>query len=405
MAKDKKKMQPAAPPEIAKLDAAILPTMATAPEAARQAAQTDLFASTPVYARPFYLQPTGQYFKNIGKLLSWGSKIEDKEALLTSKERTALLSHGADIAINSGKNSYEITFKKGEEETVIVVPDVKKLAGNNKAAIMIFDIIMGELSKGVLYNAMLQAHTIEFPLTMLVEYGIYSRIDNAVRGWSKATDILLNMPVKVITKRGKNNIISSEEKAHIFDMFKYAANNCYVLMNSAVNWKALVSGYAYMPTWTFKLSSNGYWLARNVYHLARVKKADFSVDVKNVQEWLNLPDENKTAKNQIKLIKQPIEDAVNEFNMLATAENDQQLALTLLVEVPSDIKRHTVKQWLNNTKLEVKVSGQLAEILADISSKQQDIIARRLAILEQKQKKPMEQKTNENTPKMAGAGT
>lgn len=212
----------------------------------------------------------------------------------------------------------------------------------------------------------------------MVEAGLYTSKHIAKDNFELNLDKLTS--IKITGERyGKER--PGGDRIGLFDA-KEEEGGYSLILNDLIDWNAIAKFYTIMPKWIFKLSSTAFQMAFYIFYLARqnAKKISethsFTISLRALKGQLNLPDETETRETK-KLIKQPIEKAIEEINDEAKTK-DFRISLT-----PKFKGNESIKYYLDTGKLKVKITGSYFSTFKKIDMKAK----RKIETSEKKQSK------------------
>lgn len=229
---------------------------------------------------------------------------------------------------------------------------------------------------------------IEFPLTDLVDLGMYSNTDNARKGFHKAENELTKIRLKASVKVGKEKSNITEKGISVmFTNAFLSRGTCLISLNHFIKWHNFaLQTYALIPKTYWSLTANSQDLFYNIFSRARQetkghkdKEISFNIGFRYIQEIMNLPEE-KATKNPKRDIIEPILKAIEECQTREDAQKEN-----FILESFYD-RNGNIKKFLEGY-LKVTLKSFYAEKIIDISNKREQFIkqdkARKERITEQ----------------------
>ena len=314
----------------------------------------------------FYNMPTSGGSDLVMKALRAGGNVA---ALPEASKR---VSNSQQIEVRESGQKRQIISKGNNTETIIEIGDIEKLLGSNKAAKKMFPYLLIKMNEQSFdyKSGNLHHDEVGFSLQELVDIGFYKSIRTARRGFLDAMDVITNLKLKAVVKKGKKSFTTAPADAEgegILVMFTGAAvanNYCKVMLNYKVNWQPLFQYFTILPKFAFQLGNRPFDLLYTIFYLARQnskqikEKGYFTIGFRTIQQRLELPSEIDNKDPQ-KTIRQPIEEAVAAIEQQLAAEllcGEPELAI---VSVYDD--RANIRDYLENGYLRIELKGSYAE--------------------------------------------
>ena len=189
----------------------------------------------------------------------------------------------------------------------------------------------------------------------MVEAGLYNTKniarDNFARNYEKLMH--LHYSGKATKKKQAKDYIA------LFTGGIKEKNGYSLILNQLIDWNAIAPFYAVIPSWIFKLSNIAFQTALYIFYLARqnsqeiAEKGSFDISLRALKGQLALPDENGITDPK-KLIKTPIEEAIQEINAEAKTP-DFKVKMT-----PKFKGNERITEYLDKGKLHITISGEYA---------------------------------------------
>ena len=267
-------------------------------------------------------------------------------------------------------------ISRGRGYVNIKLPDslVKNLTGYSVATKKVFAFILEKVNEQAFNNGVLTQNYIDFSTQEVIERGIYSTYQSAVRGLKAATNALTDIKLEGEMTFGKNNTVRFSSNYMLVVLFPTAENKrgqWYVKLNDDVNWNFILQAFSILPNYYYSLPNRASELLYLIFALARqhtediAKRGHFSVSFRAIQQALHLPDEDKTTHPK-QDIKDAINEAINEIEKTHRENfgNDEDM-LFLSAEYDDT---WPITQFLNEGYLHVSLSGIFAQPFVDIEN-------------------------------------
>lgn len=284
----------------------------------------------------------------------------------------AIYDKGGRVTTSGKRNS--IFLKGPASDITIEIPDVDKLAKNNKGAKKILIYLLekiGEqaLSEGVMYN-----NKIIFNVQELVDKGIYKTFQSAVKGFQDSMDPLGTFQIKGEVRKGKKSTATQKVTATMFPTMNYDRGKCFISLNQDLNWDFAIPFSMLLPQYYYSLNQKAADLTYLISYLARQRAEEiketgcFKIKLRTVQARLNLPDET-TAKQPRRDILEVIDKAMEEIE---GASKSRDFTITMEAKVGNkDITQCSTAEILDNGYLRVELKGDYAQDFIAIAEKGQ----------------------------------
>lgn len=332
------------------------------------------FASlgAPREGKSFYNVPDSTASNAVMEVLGAGEKIADLPA------RKKQISRSSSVEVLESGNKRQLTVTTEKSQVTIELADIDKITGSNKAAKKLFILSLIKANEQAIFDGELGRDYISFPLQELVDNGFYSRIQSARKGFKDGMDALTSLKVKGRIQKSKRITSSIEALEVLFTGANIKNGQCTVYMNPRISWSFIAQYFTILPKYYFALSNRSSDLLYYIFFLARqnVKEIEtrgyFTISFKAIHAKLLLPSPVGNTRPQ-QTIKDPIEDAIAEIeNNHAAYYGDQELEL-----LPVYDDGASVKEFLDNGYLEVRLKGSFAENFIAISRETEKKIAER----------------------------
>lgn len=342
--------------------------------------------------------PSSPGINNIMQILTSKNTNELKKGAKKARSNTKIKTGTRNNADNTPIKHYD--FDTDNSNVTIEWKSI--VEGTNKGVRKMLIFSMIEVMKQAYHQekngqGCLSAETISFPLAKLVEYGMYSNLQNARRGFTAALDVLMNISFTATMKsKRKDNIANNKNPADYVTMAFFIGHGiknsqCTVYLNPKAAWDMLLRFYTYIFPFAFQLSANGFNLSYVICFLARqncssIQKTNkFRISMRAVQYKLGLPDEEET-KNPNTAIIEPIENAISEIEEHLAKTNTETDYVKITPILP---EKHTYKTYLDNGYLEISIAGEYTEKFTSIAANQDKAIASKARIKEKAQREAL----------------
>lgn len=246
----------------------------------------------------------------------------DKDSLkdsLNAMEKT----HGATTRIMRNGKAVRVVHETKNGIAVVEFSDIDALTQGNKIAKKIFVYVLHLANKLCVYKGELIKDSFTFSPKNLVEAGMYSAPQSALRGIRAVKDLLTSMKLNAIhdekTKKGLQNALDAT--VVLFPAIVIKHGEVLVQLNPLVDWGAFTAQFMKIPTFFFELDNREADLLYNLYFMLRMRgdemrrssTGSFVVTLKSVKKILQLPDV-KGCKQPKRDIISPIVNAVAVIN-------------------------------------------------------------------------------------------
>lgn len=326
--------------------------------------------------RSFNVVPSGQIITLMQDVLKAG----DRDTLYLMQSRRANVTHGEEIQFGEKDNGQiRITKKTQNAEISLTFNNIAVILGDkktNKAAKKMMIFIFQEINEqgAVTRDGRLIKDVLEFPISKIVECGMYADAKGARRGFDSAIDGLKgDIQGDVTIGKSKVNMTS----VTLFPTLSRIDGNCVVRLNPDAPWGAIMPFYTIIPTYLYRLGSRGFDLLLYICRIARQRIDDieskgwFSISLRAIQDAMCLPDETKT-KNPKEYIKEPIRNAVDEImRENEHAKNKGNFSISI---IPEDIDSKRITEYLNEGQLKIEMQGSYYDYFSEISRAKANIV-------------------------------
>lgn len=313
----------------------------------------------------FYDMPNSSASHFLFDILSAGSGLAD------IPPRKRQINHNTTYEVKSSgdKRLVSMETREGTAKVTVEIADINKM---NKAGKKFLILSLIKANEQALHNGQLTREYISFPLQELVDYGLYARLTGARKGFEIGTDALTSIKVKGTVRKSKNSTTTIKALEVPFTGAKIENNQCYIYLNTRIDWNFLTQYFTKIPRYYFRLSNRAGDLLYYIFYLARQHTKEiadrryFTISFRAIHSLLKLPSELDTQRHE-QLIRSPIEDAVREIE-----ETNKQMYgnKEFLLELVYDEKAG-ISEYLDNGYLKVSLAGAFAEPFISQSQTQQ----------------------------------
>ena len=289
------------------------------------------------------------------------------------RNNSAPSTHGLKIYYGEKGDSRKLSFKRGGNEYIFEIDDIKTLSGYNKSVKKIFAYTLTKINQQAYSDGLFKRGHVSFPLQELVDVGIYKKIRAARAGYDDAMKALTSIKLGGKVKRGKKETKVTSGKAGIEVIFPGAHIEngiCYVYLNERISWELIAAFYTRIPAFYFQLPSKAADLLFYIFYLARQniekikEKGYFDINLRSIAQFLGLPRETE-AKNPTDAIKNKIEEAIKDIEA-KLEESTEKGAFTI---TPYYKERASITEYLDNGYIRVVLFGSYASYFVEIADK------------------------------------
>ena len=318
--------------------------------------------------RPFFDMPNSPASHLLFSILASGEGISD----LPSRKKQ--VSHGTryEVKANGDKRQVSMENCQGTAKVTVELADINKL---NKAGKKLLILSMIKANEQSLYKGELTKDYISFPLKELVDYGLYSSLNGARKGFEIGTDALTSIKVKGTVRKTQKSSVTIHALEVPFTGAKITNNQCFIYLNNRIDWKFLAQYFTKLPKYYFKLSNRASDLLYYIFYLARQHTAEiaergyFAVSFQAIHSLLQLPDP-KTSRNPQRDIKDVIENAIADIQTeQSTMYGNAELSFELVYD-----EKMGISEYLDNGYLRISFNGTFAESFVSHNDKKTDKI-------------------------------
>ena len=320
--------------------------------------------------RMFYTMPTSPASHFLFDILAAAEDIAN------IPKRKKHVNHGTKYEVKASGNKRQVSMEnyQGTAKVTVELADINIL---NKAGKKLLILSMIKANEQSLHNGELTRDYISFPLQELVDYGLYSRLSGARKGFAIGTDALTSIKIKGTIRKTKKSTATIQALEVPFTGAKIENNQCFIYLNNRIDWKFLAQYFTKIPKYYFKLSNRASDLLYYIFYLARqhtneiAERGYFTVRFWAIHSLLQLPDPS-TARNPQRDIKEVIENAITEIETEHnTTYGNKELSFALVYSEQAGIS-----EYLDNGYLKVSLSGAFAEFFIEQSHTRESKIDR-----------------------------
>ena len=286
-------------------------------------------------------------------------------------------SPGEMITIQTNRKTGDTRIRHTTEsaETEIIIKNFPGLAGSSTPARKIFQFLVS-LIRQKAYSTKtrgIRSEAVTFPLSMLVEMGMYQTLQSARKAIKIAAPCLMGIQIHASyrKKAGKKKTPEEEERgaltgAVLFTGYEIKNGYCTFFLNPDKKWDALFLFFTWLPRWVWSLSPRAFELVYAIFYIARQSleairdSGAFSIRLRTIQQRLFLPREEDT-RNPGRTIREPIRAAVAEIE-----EHARGGGLRLAIHGDDTAK---ASDWLDSGALMVELTGEYAAFFVDLAEK------------------------------------
>ncbi len=269
-------------------------------------------------------------------------------------------------AIEKGKAEYSIDEKRNAIlrttdtlELSLAMPKKERRPVKNIALYVLHKLGETHVEKD-LFNDI----SISFPLTDLVEIGMYKDERTARKGYNRALEEITSIKLRAIS-RDASTEERSKDISVMFIKGGIHRGTCYMFLNKYIDWdKFALSSYALLPRYYFSLPAKAQDLFYNIFSIARQHTRgqqgdyiEFNIGFRNIQNMLALKPE-ETTKNPQRDIINPILDAIEKCQ--------KELDIDKVILEPKYNRAGNIRTFLDGY-LKVTMRGLYAEKILEIA--------------------------------------
>lgn len=309
---------------------------------------------------------------NAGDLDLYGSRIQR-------------ISHNKTSVEVYGDRKNKIQIKNNNKDFTLELLNISQIEKSNKPAKKVFIYILHQLGKQNITENLFNDLTIEFPLTDLVDLGMYANVKTARKGFLTARDVLSDLKIKAIVKAGKSNKEISNLVTPLFLTSGIIKSTCVISLNKEINWKTFaLQEFTLLPTTYFRLNSNASDLFYNIFNIARqrgkelAKKNSFNISFGAIQNWLALPSEVDTKNSKGAVIreatKNPKRDILEPIlNALEEIQKKQDSSKQDFIITATYNKNGNIIEQLDKGFITVELRGEYSKKILEIDKRKNQL--------------------------------
>ena len=305
--------------------------------------------------KKFHDMPDSSASHFLFDILSSGKDIAD----LPARKRPVNHNTMYEVKQNGDRRLISMETKEGTSKVTVELEDINKI---NKAGKKFLILALVKANEQALYNGELTRDYISFPLQELVDYGLYSQLNGARKGFEAGAEGLTSIKIKGTIRRSKKSTATIKALEVPFTGAKIENNQCTIYLNTRIDWHFLTQYFTKLPKYYFKLSNRASDLLYYIFYLARqhtneiAARGYFTISFRAIHSMLKLPSEVCNPKPQ-QFIKTPIEEAIEEIeNEHMKMYNNMDFSLEPVYDENSNIT-----EYLNNGYLKITLHGSFAE--------------------------------------------
>ena len=322
----------------------------------------------------YKLMPTGSAINTIIDVIDAGQdgvkgieKLPERKGKISHIKYT--ISRGDPLSNDGDKFIIRHDMSKGQGYVSIQLPEslVKNLAGWSVATKKIFALILEKINEQAFNNGVLIQNYVDFSIQELIELGIYTTYQSAVKGITIAANTLTSIKLEGRFTFKKGNTVefsSAYIMAVLFPTIEAKRGQCTIKLNDDVNWGFILQAFSMLPNYYYSLHNRASELLYLIFSMARQhtedikKRGYFSISFRAIQQALHLPDEGETTHPK-QDIKDEINKAIDEIERTHREHfrNDEDL-LFLSAEYDDS---WPIARFLNEGYLQVSLSGTFAQ--------------------------------------------
>ena len=347
--------------------------------------------------RPFFDMPDSSASHFLFDIFASGECIAD----LPVRKKQG--NHGTKYEVKASGDKRQVSMENYQKTAKVTVElaDINKI---NKAGKKLLILSMIKANEQSLYNGELTKDYISFPLQELVDYGMYSRLNGARKGFEIGTDALTSIKIKGTIRKTKKSSTTINALEVPFTGAKIENNQCFIYLNQRIDWKFLAQYFTKLPKYYFKLSNRAGDLLYYIFYLARQhtyeisERGYFTISFQAIHSLLKLPNP-KTAQNPQRDIKEVIDNSISEIeNEHHQMYNNADLRFELIYD-----ENARIADYLDNGYLKVSLKGIFAESFINQNQSKERQIEReeqKQTRIEEKTKAIKKAKSTENNSKI-----
>ena len=336
-----------------------------------------------------YNMPFGPYFFALTDAIQHAGT--GRKLFLTANNRK-LHDRNTEIVVKPySDNGFTLTQKNKNGKSSITI--INKEVVKSTAALKLFVFILAKAAQQN-FNPV-----VFFTLEELVSVGMYSSINNARDGIKNHILALQSIRIagelkKYKTKKQGGTI--KQEGGVLFSYYKLDQNGVKIWLTPAFNIDFYASYFTKLPRWIFSLNSRAFSLSLYIFVRARTaRQTNFNISFNQIRERLALPtkeeydeinkaikeaNKNKPKEDQEPLkkfkpaqyVRKPIIEAIEEIQRNIELNENEDIKISPHYSE----NEKNLDNWLNDSYLEIEITGDLLKQIKDTKRKQSAIIAK-----------------------------
>lgn len=303
------------------------------------------------------------------------------------------VTHGDPMNGEQGKIIFRHDINNGQGYVKLKIPDAvfNELLGFSVAPRKIFVFLLEKINEQAFHDNHLTRNYVDFQANELIERGVYTTRQSALKGLKIAMNILTGIQIEGEYRFNKNNIISYSSKSEGGNIFRFWENvrgNWRVYIEENANWRFIFQAFSILPIYYYRLPYRASELLYLIFTKARQNTGNikergyFTIGFRTIQQALNLPDEDKIEHPQ-RDIKDVINNAIDDIDEAQQEEFDNEDLMFLSAEYNDE---WPISQFLSQGYLQVSLSGIFAQPFIEI----QDDRIKELEKVKRKKEKTLE---------------
>ena len=275
------------------------------------------------------------------------------------------ITRGEPLSNDGDKFIIRHDISKGRGYVSIELPAslVNNLKGYSVATKKIFTFILEKINEQAFNNGVLTRNYVDFSIQELIERGIYTTYQSAVKGIKISANTLTGIKLEGRFTFKKGNTVefsSAYIMAVLFPTIEAKRGQCTIKLNNDVNWGFILQAFSMLPIYYYSLPNRASELLYLIFATARQhtedlkKRGHFAISFRAIQQALHLPEEDNTThpKQDIKdVINKAIEE-IEETHREYFGNDEDSLFLSAEYDDSWPIAR-----FLNEGYLQVSLSG------------------------------------------------
>lgn len=320
-------------------------------------------------------------------------------------DRKKQVNHGTKYEVQEDGSKRLLSVRNAKVEVEVEISDIERLIGGNKPAKKFFVLSLVKAREQAIHNGQLTKEYICFPLQELVDIGFYKTLRSARAGFNSGREILTDIKIRGKVKKTSKKVAEVDALEVLFTGARIEKGQCFIFLNTRINWSFLVQYYTKLPRYYFKLPNRASDLLYYIFYMARqntkdiAEKGYFTISFRAIQHRLMLPGE-KGLNNPQRDIKEAIETAIEQI------EDEHNIAFgnTDFALLPVYDDNAPIAEYLDNGYLKVALKGDFASTFIAISEDKEKKIEQAKKRQEKIQEKAMIQATAKKLDPIIQAG-